>query len=46
MGAALIRKLSAAGLDVRFANNRGPDTVQDLARETGSRNRSTRSPRW
>jgi 8-hydroxy-5-deazaflavin:NADPH oxidoreductase len=36
MGATLIRKLSAAGHNIRFANSRGPDTIQDLARETGA----------
>jgi predicted dinucleotide-binding enzyme len=36
MGATLIRKLSAAGHAVRIANSRGPDTIQDLARETGT----------
>ena len=36
MGATLVRKLSAAGHAVRFANSRGPDTIQDLARETGA----------
>jgi predicted dinucleotide-binding enzyme len=36
MGATLIRKLSAAGHAVRIANSRGPDTIRDLARETGT----------
>lgn len=36
IGETLVRKLSAAGHDVRVANSRGPDTLRDLAEETGA----------
>lgn len=36
IGKTLVRKLSAAGHTVLFANSRGPETLQDLAQETGA----------
>jgi predicted dinucleotide-binding enzyme len=36
IGKTLVRKLSAAGHTVVFANSRGPETLQDLAQETGA----------
>ncbi|RYG67891.1 3-hydroxyisobutyrate dehydrogenase [bacterium] len=36
IGKTLVRKLSAAGHTVLFANSRGPETLQDLAAETGA----------
>jgi predicted dinucleotide-binding enzyme len=36
IGKTLIRKLSAAGHLVTFANSRGPETLRDLADETGA----------
>lgn len=36
IGKTLIRKLSAAGHQVTFANSRGPETLTDLAEETGA----------
>jgi predicted dinucleotide-binding enzyme len=36
IGKTLVRKLSAAGHTVVFANSRGPETLQDLAEETGA----------
>jgi predicted dinucleotide-binding enzyme len=37
IGGTLVRKLSASGHDVRVANSRGPETLSDLAAETGAR---------
>lgn len=37
IGSALTRRLTALGHDVRVANSRGPETLADLARETGAR---------
>ena len=36
IGGALTRRLSALGHDVMVANSRGPETLADLARETGA----------
>jgi predicted dinucleotide-binding enzyme len=36
IGKTLVRKLSAAGHTVLFANSRGPETLKDLAEETGA----------
>src|SRR2546426_10410103 len=36
IGKTLVRKLSKAGHEVRFANSRGPETLKDLAAETGA----------
>ena len=36
IGSALARKLGAAGHDVLVANSRGPETLRDLAAETGA----------
>ena len=36
IGSALARKLGAAGHAVRVANSRGPETLRDLAAETGA----------
>ena len=36
IGSALTRRFRAAGHDVAVANSRGPQTLQDLARETGA----------
>jgi predicted dinucleotide-binding enzyme len=36
IGKTLVRKLSAAGHTITFANSRGPETLQDLAQETGA----------
>lgn len=36
IGETLVRKLSAAGHAVRVANSRGPQTLQELAEETGA----------
>jgi predicted dinucleotide-binding enzyme len=37
IGATLTRRLSALGHDVAVANSRGPETLTDLASETGAR---------
>jgi predicted dinucleotide-binding enzyme len=37
IGGTLARRLTALGHDVSTANSRGPDTLSDLARETGAR---------
>lgn len=37
IGGTLTRRLTALGHDVSVANSRGPETLQDLARETGAR---------
>jgi predicted dinucleotide-binding enzyme len=37
IGAALARKLTAAGHTVRLANSRGPETIRKLAEEAGAR---------
>ena len=37
IGGTLARRLSALGHDVSIANSRGPDTLRDLARDTGAR---------
>jgi 8-hydroxy-5-deazaflavin:NADPH oxidoreductase len=36
IGATLTRRLTALGHDVAVANSRGPETLEDLARETGA----------
>jgi len=36
IGATLTRRLTALGHDVRVANSRGPETIADLANETGA----------
>ncbi len=36
IGAALTRRLTALGHEVRVANSRGPDTLSELSRETGA----------
>jgi len=36
IGETLVRKLSAAGHDIRVANSRGPETLKDLAGQTGA----------
>lgn len=37
IGTTLIRKLTKAGHTVQMANSRGPETLQELAEETGAR---------
>lgn len=37
IGATLTRRLTALGHDVAVANSRGPDTLEELAREAGAR---------
>jgi predicted dinucleotide-binding enzyme len=37
IGGTLTRRLTALGHEVEVANSRGPETLQDLARETGAR---------
>jgi predicted dinucleotide-binding enzyme len=37
IGGTLTRRLAALGHEVRVANSRGPDSLADLARETGAR---------
>jgi 8-hydroxy-5-deazaflavin:NADPH oxidoreductase len=37
IGGTLTRRLTALGHDVAVANSRGPDTLADLAAETGAR---------
>ena len=37
IGGTLARRLTALGHEVSIANSRGPDTLADLARETGAR---------
>ncbi len=37
IGSALTRRFTAAGHDVSVANSRGPETLKDLAAETGAR---------
>ncbi len=37
IGGTLTRRLTALGHDVSVANSRGPDTLRDLARETGAK---------
>ena len=37
IGATLARRLTAVGHDVVIANSRGPETLRDLAAETGAR---------
>ena len=37
IGATLARRFTALGHDVSVANSRGPDTLADLARETGAK---------
>ena len=37
IGGTLARRLSALGHDVSIANSRGPDSLTDLARETGAK---------
>ena len=37
IGGTLARRLTALGHDVSIANSRGPDTLADLAKETGAR---------
>ena len=37
IGGTLVRRLTALGHDVTVANSRGPETLADLARETGAR---------
>jgi 8-hydroxy-5-deazaflavin:NADPH oxidoreductase len=37
IGGALTRRFRAAGHDVSVANSRGPETLKDLARETGAK---------
>jgi 8-hydroxy-5-deazaflavin:NADPH oxidoreductase len=36
IGSTLARRLAALGHDVSIANSRGPDTLRDLAKETGA----------
>jgi 8-hydroxy-5-deazaflavin:NADPH oxidoreductase len=36
IGSTLARRFTAAGHEVSIANSRGPDTLRDLARETGA----------
>jgi 8-hydroxy-5-deazaflavin:NADPH oxidoreductase len=42
IGGALTRRFRAVGHDVAVANSRGPETLQDLARETGAQAVSVR----
>src|SRR5689334_22390638 len=37
IGGTLVRRLTAVGHDVEVANSRGPETLANLARETGAR---------
>jgi predicted dinucleotide-binding enzyme len=37
IGSTLARRLTAAGHEVSIANSRGPDTLRDLAKETGAK---------
>ena len=37
IGSVLARKLSKAGHSIRLANSRGPETLKELARETGAK---------
>jgi predicted dinucleotide-binding enzyme len=37
IGSTLARKLAQAGHSIRIANSRGPDTLKDLAEETGAK---------
>ena len=37
IGGTLTRRLTQLGHDVTVANSRGPDTLQNLAAETGAR---------
>ena len=37
IGGTLTRRLKALGHDVSVANSRGPETLADLAKETGAR---------
>lgn len=37
IGSTLARKLATAGHSIRIANSRGPDTLKELARETGAK---------
>lgn len=37
MGDVIIRKLSAAGYDLKIANSRGPETLKEFAVEVGAR---------
>jgi hypothetical protein len=37
VGATLARRLTALGHDVVIANSRGPETLRELAAETGAR---------
>ena len=37
IGGTLVRRLTALGHDVSVANSRGPETLADLARETGAK---------
>lgn len=36
IGASLARKLSAAGHDIKIANSKGPETLADIAKDTGA----------
>lgn len=36
IGASLSRKLAAAGHEIKIANSKGPDTLADIAKETGA----------
>lgn len=36
IGATLVRKLAAAGHEVKVANSRGPDSLQELAQDSGA----------
>ncbi|GFM89261.1 3-hydroxyisobutyrate dehydrogenase [Pseudomonas cichorii] len=35
IGATIARKLAASGHEIKLANSKGPDSIQDLAREAG-----------
>src|SRR6476659_11457079 len=37
IGSTLARKLTRAGHSIRIANSRGPETLKELARETGAK---------
>src|SRR5262245_41906541 len=37
IGSVLARKLVKAGQSIRIANSRGPDTMKELARQTGAK---------
>lgn len=37
IGGTLVRRLTSLGHDLTVANSRGPETLEDLARETGAR---------